>query len=307
MKYVYQFGKSSNAIIALALLFLLLVLGAEYGLGISIDMAHMIKPALQVVLGVFILLVILSLISINAVEKWHQNFKEHQSATLYRDMSEQNINPPNQLKNRIQELDALGLQYFGVLDISLAQDGSQLLWYWTDPSYIIRAYVTVKPPFNRVVSGFISILDDETVIETVYRVNLHITSETLINRNITSSLDDAYAYHQYQLATQSLDHGDAIVVSTVPELIDYSERLRRQNHDVIYAYQKDHCYRYLKFCGINVLTFASVVVFAPYFNLMYLFPILMLILGLTFSLLELGLAYTDFDPNKMTRKKKKNS
>ena len=59
MKYVYQFGKSSNAIIALALLFLLLVLGAEYGLGISIDMAHMIKPALQVVLGVFILLVIL--------------------------------------------------------------------------------------------------------------------------------------------------------------------------------------------------------------------------------------------------------
>ena len=130
-------------------------------------------------------------------------------------------------------------------------------------------------------------MEDDAAIETAYRVRMQMDTDTLHVRNVTTSIESAYDYHQHQLAIYEAQHGAPVAISSPAELVEYSNRLKKIHHPQVYANRMEHVRRYLIFYAVTIAGFVIALFVAPWFNLMFSFAIIGILVGASFSLFNL--------------------
>ena len=295
------------SLIVVATLLLLVAIPLEVFFDFTSGLNPFISKMMWFAIVVLSLLEILMFYNFYQLRRLQSNFEAGGKNIPYLDVTEQNLTPPEKLEANIRELEALGFTSFAVLDASDKHDGSRLLWYWADESHTIRAYIALLQPFNRVVTAFITVLEDDAAVETAYRVQMQMDAGTLHVRNVTTSIEAAYDYHQHQLAIYEAQHGAPVVISSPAELLDYSNRLKKVHHPLVYKNRIENVSRYLAFYGLTIAGFILALFLAPWIDLLISFAMIGILIGVSFSIFNLEETDASFGSVEKYGKKKKHS
>ncbi len=207
-------------------------------------------------------------------------FNSREVDTLYRDLTEENIDIPVDFQPSISEIEFLELSPFAVLGFSDEQGNDQILLYWTNNSHTVRASLVRATPTNRIVSSFTTILEDKAMIQTVYNVRMQMDTDTLHIRNVTSSLSATYDFHLQQIANYENQHGKPISITSSTELIELSNYLGGKNQRDFFENRIQSTQKYMVLYIVLIIVCTLAIFLSQWVNLMSLFGLVGIVMGI---------------------------
>lgn len=209
--------------------------------------------------GIYLIIALLGIIfalntySINHLRQMLKKFQETGRVTPYLDLTDENLDLPTKFQETVAELETLGFEFFAVLDASENHDRSQTIWYWTDETQTVRAYLSLVPPLKQMVTAFITILEDEGTVETGYNVRMQMETNNLHVRNITTSLSVAYDFHLQQIVKYEEQHGQPIAISNSAELLEWSNHLKQKQYPAVYENRLENLSKYTMLIAFMII------------------------------------------------------
>lgn len=242
---------------------------------------------------------------INHLRRRLKKLQETGHVTSYMDLTDEKLDFPAKFQDRVSELETLGFQPFAVLDTSEKHDRSRTLWYWTDDSHTVRAYLSLVPPFKQMITAFITVMEDEGTIETAYNVRMQMDTDSLHVRNVTTSLSVAYDFHLQQIVTYESQHGQPIAIRTSTELVEWSNHFEQKQHPVVYKNRIENLSKYTMLYGALVIGFILALFISQWIDITIAVGITGIVMGVGYNMVSFSDVEDAFGSVE-ARKKKKN-
>lgn len=292
------------ALIILGSLVLALALFLEFSLGVELAFDWLIVPFLFIIITILILIILIYSYTLYSLRTQMKNFDERGKNIPYLDLTENDLPFPQKFDAHLAKIETLRFKQFATIDASDKHNGSRILWYWVDESHTVRLSMSLVQPLNQIYISFITVLEDEAVIETGYRTRMQMDTDRLHIRNVSTNLEATHDYHLHQIATYEAVHGAAIAIHRSAELIEWSNRLKKRNHPLIYQNRIEKYSQYLIIYAVLATAFIVAFLLSSFVNLIFSVAVITILIGIASSYFEVEELIAAFGSVKQGKKKK---